>query len=445
MQSRRDHLHAYEFAIGRLASALVTGETGTGHAPMRRANLGSMLGVLVTVLLTIGFVVFGFLSPGGNTAWGRPGSIVVEKETGTRYLYLGGVLRPTANYASALLAVGDQATVRIVSRKSLSGVRHGAPIGIPGAPDVLPQEPALLTGAWSFCLHPGIPKDRVIDFSPDGHAEAVPPNRRISMIDPNGVNYVLWNGTKYPLGGHSALVALGMDSHNPIAAPSNWLDALPTGTKLAPAPIPKAGTPGHQVAGAPAKVGQLFQTTAAGIRHYYVLRADGIAPITATESALLAAGTGGHAPRRVASPDIAAVNASADRSLLNRIPDLLSDSDFTADGAALCLKQSLTDGTTHSTVVRETGQAAAPGTRIMVPAGRGLIAIPPKESPNDTTPQPYLISDRGVKYPLAADGAVKALGYANAVPRTLPKPLLDLLPSGPLLTRAKATATVSGE
>lgn len=147
MQTRRDHMQAYQFAMGRLATALVTGDPGRGDSPTKRAALGSFFGAGLVVLLSLGFLVYGKLSPVTTAAWREPGSIVVEKETGTRYLFLDGRLRPVRNYASALLLTGKGAAVRTVAAKALSDVPHGAPIGIDGAPDSLPTPATLLAGS----------------------------------------------------------------------------------------------------------------------------------------------------------------------------------------------------------------------------------------------------------------------------------------------------------
>src|SRR5204862_174540 len=80
------------------------------------------------------FGMLGVVSPGGSTAWREPGAIIVEKETGSRFLLVDGVLRPVLNLASARLLAGAEAPVRSVSGKSLAGVPHGAAVGIPGAP-----------------------------------------------------------------------------------------------------------------------------------------------------------------------------------------------------------------------------------------------------------------------------------------------------------------------
>jgi type VII secretion protein EccB len=443
VQSRRDHLHAYQFAAGRLASALVSGDPGTGEAPMRRSGLGSMFGVIAAALLVLVFVVYGLIAPVDDTSWKKAGALVVEKETGNRYIYVGGMLHPTANYASALLMAGSDTAVRQVSRSSMADVPRGAPLGIAGAPDDVAQPSSLLTGAWTDCLRTGSHGGEALDFAPRS-ARDVPDDARVLAAGPDGTRYVLWRNTKYPVDGRSSLVALGLDTEQPVSAPSAWLDALPTGTTLAPARIPGAGTGGGTLGGTAVRVGQLFRTVVSGADHFYVLRRDGVASLTATEAALLAAAPGGEDPRQVTPNDIAAVHASSDDSLLHRIPDLLNAADATAgDGSALCLLRTVDDSGVRSRVVRETGRVTDAGTRVVVPPAHAVLAVPPKKPGDYDTPDPFLITDQGVKYPLVGQ-AVDALGYGGITPRTLPDSTLDLIPTGPRLSRAQAATAVRG-
>ena len=103
----------------------------------------------------------------------------------------------------------------------------------------------------------------------------------------------------------ATLIALGLDADQAVQAPQRWLQALPAGAPLAVAALPKAGTPAGSVAGKPVRVGQLFTTADSGNR-FYVMTAAGIAPVSATEEALLAARPGAPAPRRVSAADLAA-------------------------------------------------------------------------------------------------------------------------------------------
>lgn len=450
MQSRRDHVHAYQFATGRLAAALVSGEPATGEPPARRSVLGVVLGVLFGVIACGGFALYGVIKPGGNTAWAKPNAIVVEKETGTRFLYIDGVLHPVANYASALLGAaaggGGNSEVHTVSRNSLADVRRGAQIGIPTAPDSVPGAAQLLTGDWTRCLTPGRNKGETLDFAPAEPSATRSPvdGRRALLRAPDGTEYLLWDGVRYRLGDRSTLIALHLDGQDPLPAPDDWLTALPAGPTVGAADVPGHGKKGPSVGDRPARIGDVFTSAAddKGAAQFYVLRSDGLAPLTRTEFELLATSDGAAEPREVTSRDIAAVGGSDDRSLLHRLPDFLAGPVLRPGASAVCLRQRVTGGTKVHTEVTLERRPAATAPAVDVPVGRGLLVQGLPLPPRGTPPQVYLVTELGVKYPLADSDAVSALGFGSGQSRAVPRDVLDLLPTGPELSRARALAVV---
>ncbi|MGW3980198.1 type VII secretion protein EccB [Streptomyces mirabilis] len=458
MQTRKDHVQAYRFAAGRLSTALVRGEANSEQAPMRRAALGSMTGILLALLLIVGVTVYGYVSP-VESAWRKDGAFVAEKETGTRFIYHDSELHPVANYASALLALGRFTQPQKVTAGSLRGLPAGPQIGIPGAPDSVPPAQELLAGSWTYCLHPGRAADRVLDFAPGEQTKAVPGGQRILVARTDGTRYLIWQAAKYQVRERSALVALDLDTVTPVTAPEDWLSALPTKTPVAAATVAGRGSAGAEVGGKPTKVGQVLATSVAGRIRTYLVRSDGIAPLNATESALLLAAHGG-TERRVSAADLAAAPVSADHSLLTRLPDLLHAADATGSvgtaspaaasptRSALCLRQQLRATgkglRLDSTVVRESGAAARPGSLVLVPSGQGLLVQPPSKTKYEQVQQ-YLISDQGRKFPLGDTGAATALGLNTGLARTLPATVLELVPTGPTLSTAAALATGSGD
>ncbi|MCH0567240.1 type VII secretion protein EccB [Streptomyces sp. MUM 2J] len=442
MQTRRDHMQAYQFAMGRLATALVSGDPGRGDSPTRRAALGTFFGAGIVILLCAGFLIYGKLSPVTTAAWREPGSIIVEKETGNRYLYLDGRLRPVRNYASALLLTG-KGTVRTVAAKALTGVPHGAPVGIDGAPESLPSAAALLSQNWTVCLRPDLPSGQVVDFAPGARATAFPSGRQLLLKSPGGKRYVLWQGTKYPVPSEATLIALGLDGGRPIPAPAAWLAAVPTGVALAPAKIEGTGQAAGQVAGQPVTVGQLFTTSAAGSTHSYVMTVGGVAPVSATEAALLAALRGAAAPRRVSVTDIAAARVSADHSLSNALPDVLGAPVATTTGQAVCLRQASKGAELGTTVVVESGPAAQGNQEVLVPPSHGVYAVDQQQlATRASNPRTYLVTDQGIAYPLGDSSATRDLGIGGARATPLPESLLAALPHGPVLDRGVAALTV---
>ncbi|WP_405746012.1 type VII secretion protein EccB [Streptomyces sp. NBC_01525] len=445
MQTRRDQLQAYQFAMGRLATALVSGDPGMGESPTRRSALGTLFSAGIAVLLCAGFWVYGLVSPGGNTSWRQAGSIIVEEETGNRYLYLGGELRPVRNYASALLIAGNGATVQSVSRNSLAGVRHGAPVGIAEAPDSVPAASALLSGVWNRCLRPDVSGGQVLDFDPADRSSAIPDNRRVLLSAPGGTPYLLWHGTKYRVPSRAALIALGLDDQQPLAAPKNWLSAVPTGVTLAPADIPGLGKTAGKVAGHAVTVGQLFESIAGGVDHHYVMRSDGVAPISATESALLAAQPGAAVALRMDASDIAVTPVSSDRTMMKRLPDVLNVRTLDAAESVICLRQRTRGESLRNEVVVESGAAASGARHVLIPPGGGVLAVEQAQSsPQSATQRMYLINEQGMAYPLANDQARQALGYGRASALPLPEAVLGLLRRGPVLSTPVAAATVRG-
>ncbi|MER5891386.1 type VII secretion protein EccB, partial [Streptomyces sp. NPDC001941] len=154
MQSKRDQVQAHGFMMGRLSSGLLTADPDAPESPLGRTTRGVVFGVLVTVLIGAGATVYGLLRPGGNDAWRKGEHLVVNRDTGARYLWTGtdGVLHPVRNYASARLIGGADLATSDVSTASLRDVPVGSPVGIPGAPDSIPGAGQLDSRAWHVCV-----------------------------------------------------------------------------------------------------------------------------------------------------------------------------------------------------------------------------------------------------------------------------------------------------
>jgi hypothetical protein len=147
-------------------------------------------------------------------------------------------------------------------------------------------------------------------------------------------------------------------------------------------------------------------------------------PVNPTAYALLSARPGAPEPRRVEQTDIAMARVSGDRAPTDRVPDVLGVPAL--DGGTPCLVRLPHD--TYKLVV-----SRFEGGRVALPAGGGVLAVP------DGSHLTYLITEQGVKYRIADDDAVRALGLGGARNRIgLPAGVLALLPDGPVLSRAAA-------
>lgn len=439
MQTQRDRLNAYQFLMGRMSSALVLGDSSRLEIPDRRPSLGVMYSIGLTVLIGIGCFLYGLIVPGNDTSWQTKGAIVVEKESGTRFVNKAGVLHPVRNHASALLIQGSDAHVEMVSGDSLKDARRGTPVGISDAPQTVPTPEKLSGGPWFLCP---MGTDQA-EMSMRVGGGAAPLGGQYALVaDDDGNRYVLWQNRKHRLADETVAVALGIPNDPPPVAPDAWLDKVPDGKPLAPADIPGAGDPGSAVGGQKYPIGSVFQQRPGnGQDRTYVLRKDGLAQISATEFALLAASSD-QPPVDVSASDVVTAKASSDTSLVGRLPDL--DGKRSTDSGQACLLQQPSKTEVSSMVVTSADAGSSmSSTGAEMPPGSGMLAakIP---APQEGKPVRYLIDDQGRKYRLAGDDTVSALGFSGIPPTPVDESVLALLPSGPDLSRASVGAAQEG-
>lgn len=457
MQSKRDQAQAQSYLLGRLTSALVAGEPDGLETPHRRTVVGLVAGVLVAALAVGGFTLYGFFVPGGSTAWRAAGALVLEKGTGTRYVYVEGRLRPVLNYVSAKLLLGNALKVVSVSAKSLRGVPHGQPVGIIGAPDALPT--AGLGGTqWSVCAPSG--RDQAgneltvltvavttVPGTPVGTDHAL----LARAVDDDSPGYLIWNGRRFRLTESWLPKVLGY-SGAAVRVPAGWLDLLPAGPDLGPVALDGRGVPGPAADGRPTRVGQLFTAAlAGGADRYYLMRQDGLSRLTATEYAVLAGDpatataydSGVVAPVALSPAALAQLPVSERPVLPADLPASPPPAASRPDGLAWCL-QSTPGGAVRLTADRPVGAAGivraglgsspTSGTADAVAIQPGLGGLVVSGRPEQAAGASYyLVTDAGLKYPLAGDAVAKTLGYQPGDAAVISPDLLDLVPSGPLL------------
>ncbi|KAA5830564.1 type VII secretion protein EccB [Saccharopolyspora hirsuta] len=456
MWTQRDQIQAYRFLRRRLVSALVSADANHPVAPAKRVVLGTALGLAVALLVSAVFGIVGLLAPTRAEAWRQGGQVLIEKETGTRFV-LGedGLLHPVLNYASArLLAGGDGTKTLTVPAKSLSGAPRGAAVGIAGAPDSLPQPERLLSGAWTTCTRvaPDRPSGEApiatVLLGPGASGTEISEGRALLARLPSGERFLVTGGQRYRLDGESAVVALGYAGAQALLVAPAWLNTLPAGRDLSPVEVPDAGALGVQVGSESRLVGQVLVSE---VGEYYLVQRNGLAVITETEADLVLGAPGntaaypGERPHRieVATADIGSVPrvpGGEDGYPMKR-PDPVAP-DRTA---AVCT----TDGriTVSSDLPLRPDEKVVPvgaptpetANEIYVPGGAGAIVA------EELTPGAvYLITDTGLKYPIPGEEAVSALGYGNLPRRGAPASVLALFPTGTALDPARARQVIAG-
>ena len=414
----------------------------------------------MAALIVVACGIFGFFFPGGNMTWREPGAIIVEEDTGATYVYdaSSGVLRPVINHASALLLTGPNSEVRSVSSKSLRGVPHGLPIGIPGAPDSLPAVGRLERGPWLVCATSqidvsGTARPAVtiaIGVSELMEASAVTAAVLVSAADEK---YLLWNGRRLRVAGKAAMVALGLEQTHPVPVTQAWLNGVPAGPDLATPVVAGRGGPGPTLDGRLTRVGQVLRVSGldSATTDYRLVLADGLATLTTTQAQLIladpatrAAYDASPAPIDVGSATVVATARSATSLEAAGWPakppalldpgqlgerKLCSRTRFGPDGGQDLVIASLA----RVRVFPLPTATAADRTAgfVAIAAGSGVLARP-ETAPGHAGVSIWLITDVGLRFALSSD-AVNALGYSGVSPVDVPSLLLSLMPTGPTL------------
>ncbi|MEO6702643.1 MAG: type VII secretion protein EccB, partial [Jatrophihabitantaceae bacterium] len=301
MWTQRDQIQAYQFLRRRLVSALVSADANHPVSPSRRLVLGTVLGLIATLLVTAAFGIIGLLRPGTGSDWKKPGQVVIEKETGTRFILAGdGLLHPVANFASArLLAGGDGSKTATVPAKQLASVSRGAELGIPGAPDSLPAASRISTGPLTVCSV--APADQPVAAAGQTvlrWASALPvrtlPAGRALLVSDGQSRQLISDGHRFRLSGTGQAAALGFAGQGAAEVTPAWLSVVPAGGDLDFLTVTGAGQPGPQLGATRLAIGSVLSVAqpalpgqaSTGSGQFYLVLKAGIASISAVQAQL---------------------------------------------------------------------------------------------------------------------------------------------------------------
>ncbi|ASW57115.1 type VII secretion protein EccB [Plantactinospora sp. KBS50] len=475
MASRRDQVQSYQFFVQRMTSALVARDPDPANAPFRRLGGAGLGGIMVAVIFLAAVGVYGLIRPGGATRWKEGGSVILEKETGTRYLYRDGELHPVLNYASALLALEAPAATVSVSRNSLVGVPRGSRLGIPYAPDSLPDPGRMLSGPWTLCSQPArneanelvattvltVGRPPTGGRSPDAAALLVKDEK-------NNRLYLVWHDHRYLINdATTVLEALTLASEHPHPVGAAWLNALPAGEPIGTIAVSGRGTPSSALRDA--LTGQVFVVQSQdGSRQYYLAQRSNLLPITPLQADVVLAdpatraaypgvrtlkATQLNADTAAAAPKAAQSDKGAARAPEQR-PQIAP---LTGDRPAVCARYE--PGQNEPTVLLDaqvrpvkepvrTPEQSATGIpladRVVVEPGYGVL-VSSKPSPGAPTGTLNLVTDLGYRYPLSDAAVAGVLGYGDVEPVQLPASLVVRLPSGPALDPTAAKRALDPE
>ncbi|WP_031508372.1 type VII secretion protein EccB [Streptomyces megasporus] len=496
MASRRDELNAYTFAKKRLVSAfLQPSPTGTEEGAPRPLR-AVLPGMVVGVVILAGFGAWGMFKPKAPNGWDNPAEkVIIGSKSTTRYVVLETKgkkqLHPVLNLASAKLLLDPQkfGIVEVDEKVLDSGkIPHGATIGIPYAPDRLPEkEEAGKEKRWAVCTRPGDGGvQKAVFVLADREKDKVEGKNRlrggeVMYVRADGKLYIVdKKGTAYRIAANEALLHTVVGITEPQDVTKDWLQTLDAGS---PIDFPEAFDGIGDPAGAPGnldaetnRIGMVLRAPAgAGYQHYVVME-GAVRPITDFMAALLlnspdatVLGQQGKA-RDVSAGAIRSDGTFYGSSL--KWPEEKARTVNLSDGDRDTLCNVLRDvdekrgTTTLSTWAGENYPATLAGsaTNAYVTPGSGLL-FRQVQGRDTATGGVFLVTDTGLRYAVQAntdsgqdeseigtDGKKKdpreavqegnqaqiMLGYGEVRPVPVPLTWSSFLPTGPRLSTSAA-------
>jgi type VII secretion protein EccB len=466
MQTRRDLYQAHKLMMQRVGLALLQGEPDVAESPMRRLSVAAFAGAMVALLIAAVFGVLGLISPGGARGLDRGDTVIIEKETGTKYIYntYTKQMLPVLNYASAKLALNASGQdPRVVSRKSLARFVRGPMIGIPGAPDSLPDPHHLVKKPWSVCVRNaptvagGTRSVTSLVAGKSVGGQSLSANQAV-VVQTGSDSYVIWQNQRM----HMTIPpsqASSVTRVTPAPVAQTWLDPVEQGPDFAAPAVKNRGASKTDI-GPDARVGQVYRAQSGGGMTWYVLVDSGFARISETQGWLLLAepetknfAYGG----RTAEPlttDLATANSKSAPPLLDsRLPQTLP-SFIPWDGSTpLCSVYAHTDqgstsaqlsigGTLPDVPPTTSGQGTAVDQVVLPPGGAALVGLLPGAGQLNAINSWYVVNDAGISFPLSSKDTATKLGYDTSAAAPIPKPVLALIPTGPTLDPKAAVKPV---
>jgi type VII secretion protein EccB len=432
---------------------------------MRKLSVTTISGIMIAIVVAAGAFVVGLLKPGSTSAWRDPGTIIVERETGARYILSQDKLRPTVNYASAVLALststqGAPPKIATVARSKLSDVQRDTQIGILGLPDSLPTKSNLIMNGFAVCAQQqAASKGRAQinatlylggfdDSHPVGADDAI-----YAQTVSDGKKYLLWKGLRFGLNSGTDEANLGLVGQTPVQVAVAFVNAFQPAPDFKHPQIDGVGNPGPTLGGVPTKIGEVLS---AGSNNYFMVSStSGVAAISKFVADLAASGPGGPDEHKITSADIGQVKTERLDLVVgmpDKVPNLQNNAASAVGGACvdygngstplLRLPNNAPDGIGSSAQLFESDASERGAVdSVILPAGKAAVIA--STQPGGGAPATaFIVAEPGKKFAVAPS-LLPAFGYATSSEFLLPSNLVMLIPTGPAMDPTAALSPPS--
>ncbi|MDR3656701.1 MAG: type VII secretion protein EccB [Mycobacterium sp.] len=437
----------YRFLLRRLECALLAGDLrpAGGRPPSASAPLA--VGCVLAAIATAGCAVLALLRPQPALDHAQ---IVVTRESGALYVRVGDTWHPALNLASARLVAATAADPLPVRESDLARVKRGPLLGVPGAPQLLGRPLSGDESVWTICDEDGAGATTVVVGATQGSSlRRLAPDLAVLVAPPSGSpGYLLYDGRRalVDLADAAVLRALRLEGRAPRLVSQALLNAVPEASPIA---APRVRDAGEAAAGLPGiPVGSVLRIARADGDEYYAVVAGGVQRIGRVAADILRFGDSqGTANTVTVAADAIRATAIVDTLPVASFPDRAPTP---VDGSGdLCVTWGpASSGRSAVAFLTGSGLPVPPGqapVTLSQADGRGpaldAVYLPPGRSAYVTgdgrAGTRYLVTETGVRFAVHDDDAAHDLGLSAAT--AAPWPLLTALPSGPELSREKAS------
>ncbi|WP_018333512.1 type VII secretion protein EccB [Actinomycetospora chiangmaiensis] len=446
-------------AVRRLDEALVERDPHAERDPEHTRRRAVVVGAVVAALGLAAAAVVGLVR--GDTDW-RAATVVRGVPSGALYVVARDPARlvPTTDLTSARLLAADLDPRRAdpaeglppadptpVRDDALVGVARTVPVGLAGAPSVLPDTASPPpSDVWAVCDVPAGPGVRgIVLGGGSSPGRPVAAGESLLLRGDDGRTWLVVDGRRAAFDPAAGAVVRGLDLAGAPAraAGEALLGTLPEGAPLVPPRIPGAGLgptdPGTRALGLP--VGAVARV-AGGVARFLVVLDGGVQEVPDVVAELVRFASPGADPRVAEIP--AAVADGLPRAVgvdLRAYPRTFPRVLGVQDAPVACAAPAA-DGTTTVSVagtlpspvpptpLGEPG-AAGPVTAVRI-AGAGAYVVPVGPGEASDPDRGVVVDQVGRVFPVAGRGAAAALGLGD--PRPAPRSVVGLLPRGPVLS-----------